>query len=166
LPCAEVVEDAQLNFASTSTQQLAPLPPLPLAPISRSVSRNRDLNRASRLPRKVLAASQIFTDDSADYTANSMGAFATLNTTIDDVASSEGPSQILPQIHTPSRQRRATVSGRSLEAPLNLDLETGSPSKRREKSKSHGNLFQQHIAPISLLEAELNKGRSLISSSM
>lgn len=156
----KVVEDAQQNFASSSTHKLAPLPPLPLAPVSRSASRNLDTNRSSHLPRRILDASQIFTDDTADYTANSTGAFATVNTTTtDDAVPSEGPSQSLPdiQIHTPSRQRRATVSGLSPETPLNLDLETGSPSKRREKSKSHGNLFQQHIAPISFLEAELDK---------
>ena len=162
LPFAEVVEDAQQNFASSSTHQLAPLPPLPLAPLTHSTSSNRETNRSSRLPRRMLAASEIFTDDTAEYTANSTGAFATANTTtVTDDVPSGGPSQILPeiQIHTPSRQRRATVSGRSPEAPLNLDLsfETGSPSKRREKSKSHGNLFQRHIAPVSFLEAELNK---------
>jgi len=156
---AEVVEDAQHNFASSSTHQLAPLPPLPLAPISRPASRNRDTNRSSRLPRRVLAASQIFTDHTEDYTANSTGANTTPNTTIDDAVPSEGPSRSLPEIevHTPSRQRRATVSGRSPETPLNLNLDTGSPSKRREKSKSYNNLFQGHIAPISFLEAELNK---------
>jgi hypothetical protein len=162
LALLEVVEDAQQNFASSSTHYLAPLPPLPL-PRSRSASKIRDTSRSSRLPRKVLAANQIFT---ADNTPNSTGTFTAddTTTTTDDSVPSEEPSRILPEIeiHTPSRQRRATVSGLSLETPLNLDLETGSPSKRREKSKSHGDLFQRHIAPISFLEAELNKRKRLI----
>ena len=84
----------------------------------------------------------------------------------------EGRSPIrmqIPEIHTPSRQRRATVSTRSPEpaesqvrpvfddAPLLSQVDGGSPSKRKEKSKSHGNLFQRHIAPILVLEAELSK---------
>lgn len=85
----------------------------------------------------------------------------------------EGRSQTqmqIPEIHTPSRQRRATVSTRSPEpaesqvrrpafddAPLLTQVDGGSPSKRKEKSRSHGNLFQRHIAPILVLEAELSK---------
>lgn len=81
---------------------------------------------------------------------------------------SEGPSQLqIPEICTPSRQRRATVSTRSpepAEPSFDLEIEGGSPSKRKEKSKSHGNLFQfqKHIAPISFLEAELNKGSPIM----
>ena len=158
---AEVVEDARQNFASSSSHQLAPLPPLPLAPLSRSASQTRT-NRSSRLPRKLLAASQIFTDDTADLTTTSN------TTTTDDAAPSEGGTQLPPiaQVRTPPRPRRATVSGQSPQPifshiPLEFssELKTGSPSKRREKSKSHGNLFQQHIAPISYLEAELRKGK-------
>lgn len=79
----------------------------------------------------------------------------------------EGTSQLqIPENYTPSRQRRATVSTRSpepAEPKFDLDSGAGSPSKRKEKSKSHGNLFQRHIAPISVLEAELNKGTFLAS---
>ncbi|KAF9468652.1 kinase-like domain-containing protein [Collybia nuda] len=157
----KVVEDARQNFASSSTHQLAQLPPLPIAPVSRSASQSRT-NRSSRLPRKVLAASQIFSDENdrsvLDYTMSSTTspANATINTVItDDTAPLEERSQLIPEIHTPSRQRRATVSTGSPGALLNM--ESDSPSKRREKSKSHGNLFQKHIAPVSLLEAELSK---------
>jgi serine/threonine-protein kinase GIN4 len=160
------VEDARQNFASSSTHQLAQLPPLPLAPLSRSASQTRT-NRSSRLPRKVLAASQIFSDENdrsvMDYTMTSTtsAAHATANTTTtDDAAPAEGYSQLIPEIHTPSRQRRATVSTGS--PGVALDIDTGSPSKRREKSKSHGNLFQRHITPVSMLEAELNKSEWFI----
>lgn len=83
-------------------------------------------------------------------------------TTTDDAAPVEERSMLIPEIHTPSRQRRATVSTGSPGATL--DIDSRSPSKRREKSKSHGNLFQKHITPVSLLEAELNKCKSTIAA--
>ena len=70
----------------------------------------------------------------------------------------------IPEIHTPSRQkRRATVSVTSPVAveklvPAATTSEVGaSPSKRREKSKSHSDLLNKRIVPIALLEAEINK---------
>lgn len=183
----EVVEDAKQNFAAASSlPKDLPLPSLP-PPISRNVSQNR----TSRLPRRVLAASQIFQADEhgnitpmGDQTMNSTflsvndtsrgsicptttsaAPMTTINTTPETTTSplpAETPSKSqIPEIYTPSRQRRATVSTRSpepAEPAFNLDVEGGSPSKRKEKSKSHGNLFQRHIAPISVLEAELSKG--------
>ena len=169
VPITEVVEDAKQNFASKSTAQDLPLPPLPL-PLACNVS------RTSRLPRRVLAASQIFQadengnvspmDETMLSTANST--FLSANDTSRDtnppsVYTFAGPktpsspsqgkkSQLqIPEIHTPSR-RRATVSTRSPEQVSGFE---GSPSKQR--SRSYGNLLQMHIAPISLLEAELNK---------
>jgi serine/threonine-protein kinase GIN4 len=76
---------------------------------------------------------------------------------------SPSPSQVkkshlqIPEIHTPSRPRRATVSTRSPEPSGQVSGIEGSPSKQKERSRSYGNLFQMHIAPISLLEAELSK---------
>jgi len=211
----EVVEDAKQNFAAaSSTTKDLPLPALPL-PLSRTASQSR----TSRLPRRVLAASQIFQEDEngnlspmGDQTMNSMylGANDTSKASISPVSDPsspasppplvhgsktsvepvvsppplekkttndvqeehEGRSQMqmrIPEIHTPSRQRRATVSTRSPEpaesqvrpvfddAPLLSQVDGGSPSKRKEKSRSHGNLFQRHIAPILVLEAELSK---------
>ena len=212
----EVVEDAKQNFAAaSSTTKDLPLPPLPL-PLSRNLSQSR----TSRLPRRVLAASQIFQEDEngnlspmGDQTMNSMyltamdtskasispvadpsspvsaplvsggsmtsvepvvsSALAVKPTTNDVQEECGGKSQLhmrIPEIHTPSRQRRATVSTRSPEPaesqmrPVFADApvltpggDGGSPSKRKEKSKSHGNLFQRHIAPILVLEAELSK---------
>jgi hypothetical protein len=65
---------------------------------------------------------------------------------------------MISSIRTPSRQRRATVSENSLLA-INRETEM-TPSKRREKSRSHGNFLQQRIASISQLEAEINKRES------
>jgi serine/threonine-protein kinase GIN4 len=162
---SEVVEDARQKFASTS---VTPLPPLPLAPLSRSASQNRN-HANSRLPRKALAANQIFADHGpSDQTASFSTSPHTQQGT--RVVASDRPLPQLPSesldpsaaegaLHSPQRTRRATVSTRSPE-PINtqddFDLLTGSPSKRKEKCKSHGNLVQP-ISPISKLEFELQK---------
>ncbi|KAF9013205.1 hypothetical protein BDQ17DRAFT_1321088 [Cyathus striatus] len=168
----KVVEDARQNFAAASVQE-STLPSLPVPP-SRPVSRNASQttsqprsNRSSRLPRKVLAASQIFTEENIkaigdqSFASNATSTYATANTTgLHDISVYNGSTPVrntqlvVPEIHTPSRQRRATVSTGSPEAAMLFD---GSPSKRKEKSKSHGNLFDQRIARLSLIEAELNK---------
>ncbi|KAG6914867.1 hypothetical protein DXG01_014842 [Tephrocybe rancida] len=157
----KVVEDARNTFASSSSHELTTLPSLPVAPLSRSQSRT---NRSSRLPRKVLAASQIFVNEN-DQTfdlSNATSSYATAaNSSAEPVVESHGQMQF-SELQTP-RKRRATVSICTPEktpvTPSAPEADAGSPSKRREKSKSHGNLnlFQRHIAPISLLEAELNK---------
>ncbi|KAJ3503995.1 hypothetical protein NLJ89_g8175 [Agrocybe chaxingu] len=54
----KVVEDAKQNFASSTAAKDVPLPPLPPP-----LSRNGSNTRPSRLPRRVLAASQIFQSD-------------------------------------------------------------------------------------------------------
>ncbi|KAJ6621778.1 hypothetical protein B0H10DRAFT_2015719 [Mycena sp. CBHHK59/15] len=153
----KVVEDARQNFASSSAE-ITPLPPLPLAPLSRAASQTRTY-RSSRLPRKVLAASQIFADP-VDLSQNTTSTRAVANTTVANTDFSEGTSQITTEMRTPTRQRRATVSARSpepLDASFDIDIETGSPSKRKEKSKSHADLLQRRITPIALLELEISK---------
>lgn len=160
----EVVEDARQNFASASAG--APQPPLPIPPpMSRSSSQ---ANRSSRLPRKVLTASQIFSSDgSLDQTGSSF-AFVTaenISRTVDKTLPSipaedlNRPLEILAA-STPPRPRRATITTRSPEAvktKASFDLDTGSPSKRKEKSKSYGN-FLRPIQTIDRLELELQKG--------
>jgi len=162
---SEVVEDARQSFASTSTQ-MTPLPPLPIAPVSRSY-------RSSRLPRKVLAASEIFSDETEQGQNQTMSsAYATANNTAtleEGITCSEGTSQLLPVLRTPTRKRRATVSTRSpepIETQNTFDIDAESPSKRKEKCRSHGNLFQLHITPISMLELELEKRKRLLMSLM
>ncbi|KAG5653104.1 hypothetical protein H0H81_002251 [Sphagnurus paluster] len=156
----KVVEDARQTFASSSTQELATLPSLPVAPLSRSHSRTG--NRSSRLPRRALAASQIFSAEN-DQSALDLSMVAATDNKLSKEPTESRAQLQLPEIHTPSRQRRATVSvcsspEKSPKTPfMGRDVDDVSPSKRREKSKSHGNLFQLHIAPVSLLEAELNK---------
>jgi len=161
-----------MNFASSSRHD-APLPPLPL-PLSRNASGNRG-NRSTRLPRRVLAASQIFDENGTSPVDQSMAttapsSFVGVNTSTAESSWTDATSPpadksqfLIPEIHTPSRRRRATVSTRSPEPVSPAPADTGgSPSKRKEKSKSHANLFQLHIAPLSLLEAEINKRMFLI----
>ncbi|KAJ2982066.1 hypothetical protein NUW54_g10795 [Trametes sanguinea] len=71
------------------------------------------------------------------------------------LAEQEGASAV-PE--TPSRKRRATVVTRSPETkrkPPSLEIDV-SPSKRREKSKSHSELVRP-ITPITKLEFELER---------
>ena len=171
VPVTEVVEDAKQNFASSSSTQNLPLPPLPLP-----LARNASQSRSSRLPRRVLAASQIFqADENGNVSPMDQTMASTANSTYltnnDTSGSSINPAPVepkspsppqrrshlpTPEIHTPSRQRRATVSTRSPGPTEQASDAEGSP-RQKERSKSYGNLFQMHIAPISLLEAELNK---------
>jgi serine/threonine-protein kinase GIN4 len=152
------VEDARQNFASSNVTRL---PPLPLAPLSRSGSQSR----GSRLPRKPLAANQIFASDGVVDQSTSF-----CDPGVDKSVAFERPLPLLPldtsgltmadgTMRSPPRQRRATVSTRSPE-PVNADNDCdpliGSPSKRKEKSRSQGNLMQP-ISPISQLEYELQR---------
>ena len=76
-------------------------------------------------------------------------------------AGSLGPSTITAVPQTPTRRRRATVVTRSPEARRNsqsLELDM-SPSKRREKSRSHGDLLRP-ITPVTKLEFELERRTS------
>ncbi|KAE9394875.1 hypothetical protein BT96DRAFT_998101 [Gymnopus androsaceus JB14] len=169
----QVVEDARQTF---STGKEAPLPPLPLPPATRttnlSSSQTRS-NRSSRLPRRILAANQIFSesgDQSTEMSSFVTSVYASPDTSTSPDNLNDSSALSVPLLQTtPSRQRRATVSTRSpdpvVSGPIepSFDIENGSSSKRKEKSKSHGNLFQLHIAPAATLGAELDKRASASS---
>ncbi|KAH0831882.1 hypothetical protein J3R83DRAFT_12756 [Lanmaoa asiatica] len=177
-----VVEETRQNFASTSVTLPAPLP---LASISRSSSQyhgtpntptlatqnnNNNSNtlntsRSSRLPRRLLAANEIFTEptnpDAPLSPEPSRGEDPSMSFSYIQAPESSVP--VLPSIsvlmQTP-RRRRATISTRS-PAQMRTGSATsgifdGSPSKRREKSKSQSNL-DRHIQDIAKLELELNR---------
>lgn len=176
----EVVEDARQNFAVSAAH--TPLPPLPVAPIARPSPSDRS-NRSNRVPRKILAANQIFVDeydssrldDSLGSSVNSSqpgGIHTTqLKSMFDDslpVIPSEGPTRMsiaqqeVDVPGTPQRnRRRATIVTRSPEAPrrkpsLELDI---SPTKHKEKSKSQHDLGRP-ITPVTRLEFELQQRKS------
>ncbi|ETW81318.1 hypothetical protein HETIRDRAFT_451140 [Heterobasidion irregulare TC 32-1] len=160
----KVVEDARQNFASSSVTQLPPLPIAP--PVTRATSRNLSA-RSSRLPRKILAASQIFhqdtdhsvvTDDSLLTASSSRSPLTTPSPahTLPTIPSEE-PSHAFGLTQSPHRSRRATVVGHSPEQGGVFVAEPESPSKRREKSKSHSELLSRPISPIETLTLELER---------
>jgi hypothetical protein len=114
------------------------------------------------MPRKVLAANKIFSDGTNDGTTandHSMSSYVTSMYT-----ATENTTPVETSFQAP-KQRRATFSTGPAECPrVSHDIETGSPSKRKEKSKSHQDLLQTHIVPVSELEAELEKGTILLTA--
>ena len=139
----EVVEDARQNFnASTSA---APLPPLPVAPAARSKSKSNSnelsrSQRSNRVPRKILAANQIFVNEYESGSAGlspltssfdhsnitslqtSFAASQRENSLMNDdtlptIPSEDERSRVEPVMFTPNknRARRATVVTRSPE---------------------------------------------------
>ena len=195
-----MVDEARQNFAASTSSVPAVPTALPIAPVSRRSSYSRS-GKTNRVPRKMLAAHQIFIDDfepdayarnssilSMDRSAASMSPLPSpsyhntthfsINQTLPTIPSeapssildavpitesparsgSVGPSTVVAPPQTPTRRRRATVVTRSPETgrntkSLELDL---SPSKRREKSRSHGDLLRP-ITPITKLEFELER---------
>jgi len=172
----EVLEEAKQNFAAASAPKDVPLPALPPP-----LPRNTPANRSTRLPRRVLAASQIFqSDENGNITAMVDQSMASNNSgflTANDILISSTPAPTpatkavistnaeipvetqnqfqIPEINTPSRQkRRATVS---ISSPASKRPGIVDASPRKEKSKSQTNLLGMHIVPISVLEAEMNK---------
>ncbi|XP_006462561.1 hypothetical protein AGABI2DRAFT_193680 [Agaricus bisporus var. bisporus H97] len=171
----KVVEDACQNFAASAKVE-APLPSLPAAPRN---SLHNHSTRSLRPPRKVVAAAEIFAEYNNSLKADTSHSADTSVVGNSEPSSNQGvshtpsgassssilspptsatPSQnqlIVRKNHTPSPKRRATVSEDSPIA-IHKDAEM-SPSKRRDKTRSHGNLLQQRIASLTQLEAEFNK---------
>lgn len=155
---SEVVKEAKENFASSS---ITPLSSLPAPPVMKN-------GRVSRSSRKILAVDQIFQND-----ALSSGTEETKDQL--DELSVPGPSSskqtyVRPIIgQSPGRVRRATFSSGPVlgsENDKTNDMEL-SPSKRREKAKSSGNLSSLigPISPFSVLQKEVEKGNlSLLQS--
>ncbi|KAG2138634.1 uncharacterized protein EDB93DRAFT_1090613 [Suillus bovinus] len=162
-----VVEETRQNFAFASTS-ITPPPALPLSPpISRSNSQalNANISRSSsRLPKRMLAANEIFCDDPNAPLSPGRSALADQSNLLSGYMSPDnsgftqraGVSTINVLSQTPRRQRRATISTRSPKADENDMDGLGSPSKRREKSRSQGNL-DRHIRPVDKLEFDLTR---------
>lgn len=169
----KVVEETRQNFASTSIVEPTALP---LVPVSRSSSQNNRLRqsqhnnnsnttRSSRLPRRHLPANQIFAE-MTDPNAPLSPARGDQSMSFSYIDAPESSCPVLPTLsvlgQTPPRQRRATISTRSPAQEKDKSgeddmLSIGTPSKRREKSRSYGNL-DRHIRDVAKLEMELNAG--------
>ena len=188
----EVVEDARQNFAASVS---TPLPPLPVAPVarpsleprtpdSRSVS-NRSGRSSTRVPRRILAANQIFVneyessqvdpsmsssvDDSMSSKVRDTEARSErrsmFNTTIptipDEDLSHVSPfEKDIPELPvTPARRtRRATIVTRSPEGSKprpSLEIDVVSPG-HKEKARSQHDLGRP-ITPVTRLEFELQQ---------
>jgi len=158
---SEVVADARQNFEAARPIQPVSLTPAP--PPSRRPSQRRT---TQRMPRKILAANQIFNEDgeasvgpetptSAPATGDS-SVFAIPEPSQVSVIVEE-TSVLLSQTPpvSPARRRRATVVTRSPEAKKTSDgVFQGSPSK---------NLLYGPISPRDELERELERCKSLVS---
>ncbi|KAK0504145.1 hypothetical protein EDD18DRAFT_1099375 [Armillaria luteobubalina] len=145
----KVVDDARQNFFPPPVVSRPGTPkPAPLRPSTQNRS-----NRSSRLPRRVLPANQIFADD-LDHLLPSptMMSFVTSGYDVSVEDTSSPVDQEIPLSYTPTKKRRATVSASSPEASLG---QSGTPSERKEKSRSHADLLQRHIAPISTIDVTL-----------
>lgn len=145
----KVVDDARQNFFPPPVVSRPGTPkPAPLRPSTQNRS-----NRSSRLPRRVLPANQIFADD-LDHLLPSptMMSYVTSGYDVSVEDTSSPVDQEIPLSYTPTKKRRATVSASSPEASLG---QSGTPSERKEKSRSHADLLQRHIAPISTIDVTL-----------
>lgn len=188
---SEVVEDARQSFAASApTTALPPLPVAPSRPHSRAMDRtlNSSVDRSlrpNRLPRRILAANQIFVNEyesgeispsctseffnSAPPSAAHNGSFGIDHTlpTIPSEANSPAPAiRELPVTPNKSRTRTRshTVVTRSPEVKkerpsLEIDT-TASPSKRREKSRSQNDLSRA-ITPVAELELQIERSKIL-----
>ncbi|KAG2360673.1 hypothetical protein BDR07DRAFT_1411994 [Suillus spraguei] len=159
-----VVEETRQNFAFASTSITSP-PALPLSPpISRSNSQALNSRSSSRLPKRMLAANEIFCNDpdaplspGRSALGDQTNSFSRCMSPDDSrFAQRTGMPTINMLAQTPRRQRRATISTGSPKVDENDMDGLGSPSKRREKSRSQGNL-DRHIRPVDKLEFDLTR---------
>lgn len=156
------MKEAQEKFASSS---VTPLPPLPARPVSRQLSQGKNA-RPARMPRRILPADQIFRSDISEQMSSSttQSDYMTPNGTSNNASTALTiPSEEPSQTFSLPRQRRVTISLGSPDTPgirSTIDIESGSPSKRKEKAKSSGDLnsLLRPISSLSTLQHELAKG--------
>ncbi len=146
-----VVDDARMNFGSSPSPPLVEneAPPLSPPPGRLSSSQTRS-HRSARLPRRVLAANQIFADG-AEKGLSPNSSYVTSGYT-SPAPSSTGPSSPgldVPVIYTPSKQRQEASSS-SDPQPSAL----GTPLRRREKSRSHADLLGMEINPMGTVDLD------------
>ena len=137
--------------------------PLPVRPVHRAQAPPR-VTRVPRTPRKILKADQIFrTGDSPIESPTESKPVIAIEEPKDGKEANfvsdkltTGPATGLAPL-TPNK-RRATISISPRKMISSLQ---GSPSKRREKAKSSGNLTSmvRPISPFNQIQKELEKGK-------
>jgi hypothetical protein len=179
---SEAVEDARHNFGQFAVSNVRTSPVvLPLPPKSRRGSRARrpSTKRSARIPRKALAANQIFNDDAtpnatidasgygADYSANTGGevSVSLMLPTPKNVSSLAVAFPTSP-VPSPVRPRRNTIASRSPKpsSASRSRSRTSTPSKQKDRSKSTGRHLQMPITPVAQLNYELDRCRWSILS--
>ncbi|TEB40031.1 hypothetical protein FA13DRAFT_1751165 [Coprinellus micaceus] len=163
-----VVEEAKANFEAADPNREYTLPPLPVPP-----SQTRRV-RSGRLPRRVLAASQIFDESGAPSSLDSSFASnappssycpppsaetSNLGTPSEfpSVAASPADEQfVIPEILTPSKQRRATISTtRSPSSPPRMEMAEGF-----SRHRGHNSLAQLRVTPLSQLDSDVRRAQA------
>ncbi|KAL5524676.1 hypothetical protein ACEPAF_9821 [Sanghuangporus sanghuang] len=148
----QVVKEAKENFASSSIT--AP-PPLTAPPASRA-----GVARAPRTQRKILAADQIFQEPEARSTSPAEPSGRQTPPPNRGLGTTAEPPLPPKDLSSPRSRRRATISsGPGLAAKIETASIDGTPSRRKEKSKSAGNLSSlvRPISPLSQLQKALEK---------
>jgi serine/threonine-protein kinase GIN4 len=133
-----------------------------------------DHRRESRMPRKMLAANHIFAEDAspnASYDTSGYGgdmsnSVADMSTALSPVAKTAPTRDFqIPSIailQSPARRRRNTLETESpakaanTSRSLDMDRLCDSPCKRKDRSRSSGDLLQRHIAPKAQLNYEID----------
>lgn len=130
----EVVEEAKQNFASASAPKELPLPSLP-PPLSRTTPQNK-----SRLPRRVLAASQIFqSDENGNITPLTDQSMVSNNNstflTTDDIVFPSTPAPVVPAKDKASIDPTNKVSDRPAEGTYQFQIpEIHTPSRQKRRA--------------------------------
>jgi hypothetical protein len=160
------VENAKANFeqiagaGQPSVPTLLPPPP----PVSRRVSLLRTPSVQPRMPRKMLAANQIFNDDaSPNASFDTSGYGADMSTDMSSTSPMASPASAnqsqAPTIAitgSPARPRRNTVA---TESPVKLSKLSCNRTPIRpsdEHWRSVGHHLQQHISPVAKLNFDLD----------
>ena len=136
----EVVKEAQEEFASSS---MVPLPPLPVRPVARKPTTSRNA-RNQRIPRKILAANEIFREDTLDP------APAYANADRSDIT----------QDSSPDYTKSIDIEGMP---PTTLQHDVAEHTHIDADKSVAKRTALRPISPLSQLQQELEKGMPLIT---
>lgn len=171
LPFLEVVQDARLSFASSMPLLQLPAPPPP-ASRRPSISQARAVPRrpSRRMQRRIPSATQIFGQDGGPASSTRTGEVKQERSANQLPFPSDAAVSGTPAVtQTPTRPRRNTIGTRSPKpsgVTQSPSSELNSPSKRKERWRSQGNLLDRKIVPSEILSVELDRCLSSFLSVM